>query len=54
MLTSKDLERIRPFIYPGYLEQLNFPEFRITIGATVDHTPRKDFLDYTEKYQSQV
>ena len=35
VLTAKDLERIRPFIYPGYLEQLNFPEFRMPIAATV-------------------
>jgi Protein of unknown function (DUF1329) len=54
VLTAKDLERIRPFIFPGYLEQLNFPEFRMAIAATVDHTPRKDYLDCTEKYQSQV
>jgi hypothetical protein len=28
VLTAKDLERMRPFIFPGYLEQLNFPEFK--------------------------
>lgn len=54
VLTSKDLERIRPFIPPGWLEQLNFPEFKMEIMATADHTPRKDFQECTEKYQSQV
>jgi hypothetical protein len=54
VLTAKDLEKMRPFVYPGYLEQLNFPEFRMPIAATVDHTPRKDYLDCTEKYQAQV
>jgi len=43
VLTSKDIERIRPFLFPGYTEQLNFPEFKMTIAAPVDHTPRKDF-----------
>ena len=28
VLSAKDLERMRPFIPPGYLEQLSFPEFR--------------------------
>ena len=53
-LTAKDIERMRPFIFPGYLEQLNFPEFKATIAAPVDHTPRKDYMACTEKYQSQV
>ena len=54
VLTSKDIERIRPFLFPGYTEQLNFPEFKMTIAAPVDHTPRKDYMACTEKYQSQV
>ncbi len=54
VLTAKDLERMRPFIFPGYLEQLNFPEFKATIAAPVDHTPRQDYMTCTEKYQSQV
>ena len=45
---------MRPFIFPGYVEQLNFPEFKATIAAPVDHTPRKDYMACTEKYQSQV
>src|SRR6202030_637381 len=54
VLTAKDLERMRPFIFPGYLEQLNFPEFKAPIAAPVDHTPRQDYMACTEKYQSQV
>src|ERR1700758_3176525 len=54
VLTAKDLERMRPFIFRGYLEQLNFPEFRAPIAAPVDHTPRQDYMACTEKYQSQV
>jgi hypothetical protein len=54
VLTAKDLERMRPFIFPGYLEQLNCPEFKAPIAAPVDHTPSKDYMACTEKYQLQV
>jgi hypothetical protein len=54
VLTAKDLDRIRPFMFPGYLEQLNFPEFKMPIMAYADHTPRKEYLECTEKYQGQV
>jgi hypothetical protein len=29
VLTAKDLERMRPLVPPGYLEQLNFPNFKV-------------------------
>ena len=54
VLGVKDLERIRPFIQPGYLEQLNFAELKMQIVAPRPHTPRKDFMACTEKYQAQV
>lgn len=53
-LTVKDLERIRPFIVPGYFDQLNFPQLKMEIVAPRSHMPRKDFADCTEKYQGQV
>ncbi len=54
VLTDKDLERIRPFIMPGYVEQYKFPGMHMEIIAARDHTPRKDYMDCTEKYQAQV
>ena len=54
VLGSKDLERIRPFVPPGWFEQLNFPEFKMEIMAARSHTPRKDYQECTEKYQAQV
>jgi len=54
VLGEKDRERMRPFVPPGYFEQLNFPEFKMQLIETRDHTPRKDFMDCTEKYQPQV
>src|SRR3972149_891447 len=53
VLTAKDLERLRPFIPPGYLEQLNFPEFKMEIIAPQNHAPRRDYMDCTEKYQNR-
>ena len=54
VLTRKDVERMRPFVPPGYLGQLDFPDVRMEIGAPQDHTPRIDFMECTEKYASQV
>ncbi len=54
VLTVKDFERIRPFMMPGYVEQFKFPQMRMEIIATRNHTPRRDYMDCTEKYQAQV
>ena len=54
VLSVKDLDRIRPFVPPGWFEQLDFPEFKTEIMAARSHTPRKDFQECTEKYQAQV
>ncbi len=54
VLTAKDIERMRPFVIPGYLDYLKFPEFRMPIVGPIDHTPRGKFLECTEKYQAQV
>ncbi|MGD0076128.1 MAG: hypothetical protein ABSD31_17580, partial [Candidatus Binataceae bacterium] len=54
ILTERDIERIRPFIPPGYLDQLNFAGFKMEIAPSEDHTPRADFQSCSEKFQSQV
>jgi hypothetical protein len=54
VLTEKDLERVRPFMMPGYIEQYKFPGMHMEIIAARSHTPRKDYMDCTEKYQAQV
>ncbi len=54
VLTAKDMDKIRPFVFPGYAYFFNFPQFKMKIAAPVDHTPRKDYMACTEKYQSQV
>jgi uncharacterized protein DUF1329 len=54
VLTAKDIDRMRPFVPPGFIEQLDFPGFKGEMIATQNHQPRKDYLDCTEKYQAQV
>ena len=54
VLTARDLERMRPFVPPGYLEQLNFPEFRMEIATLAKHTPSAAYMTCTEKYGGQV
>jgi len=54
ILTAKDLERMRPFVPPGYLEQLNFPNFKAQIMEPIPHTPAQSYLHCTEQYASQV
>ncbi len=54
VITQKDLDKIRPFVPPGYIEQLDFPEFRAEIGPPGDYSAQQDFKECTEQYQSQV
>ena len=54
VLSAKDMERMRPFVPPGYLERLNFPEFHAPIIATRSHRPSQEYLDCSEKYGTQV
>src|SRR5438309_1370396 len=44
VLTAKDLERMRPFVPPGYLEQLNFPNFKAQVIDVIPHTPASTYL----------
>ena len=53
-LTANDLERMRPFVPPGYLEQLSFPEFRMEIAQPEKHAPSAAYMACTEKYGAQV
>ncbi len=54
VLTAKDLERMRPLVPPGYLEQLNFPNFKAQVIDVIPHTPASTYLRCTEQYASQV
>jgi hypothetical protein len=55
LVMPQDAEKIRPFIFPGYFEELaTAPDLRLEITAPKDHTPRRDYLECTERFQKQV
>ena len=54
VLTANDIEKMRPFMPPGFIEQLNFPEFKAEIIAPRSHKPRADYVECSEKYQNQT
>ncbi len=53
MLNNADLELLRPFVVPGFLEELNFPEFQIEIAAAGDYTPHPLYQNATLQYAGQ-
>ena len=53
VLTAKDVEKLRPFVPPGLLDKMMFPEFQAPIIERRSHRPRADFMGCTEKYQAQ-
>ena len=53
-LIADDVEKLRPFIAPGYLEEFQFPGAMFHITATGDYSPRKDYLDATEQFSGQT
>src|ERR1700686_456238 len=49
VLTAKDLQRLRPFIPPVYIDQFNFPELNRPIVVILSHMPRNTNADCTKK-----
>ena len=55
VLTHADLERIRPFLFPGYFEQYQkWADVQFEIVETNHVTPHQLVLDCNEQYQDQV
>ena len=54
ILTSADLDRLRPFVPPGQVEEFDFPEFRMEIGATGDYSPHPVYQQATLQYAGQT
>ena len=42
---------MRPLVPPGYLEQLNFPNFKAQVIDVIPHTPASTYLRCTEQYR---
>ena len=55
LVMPQDAEKIRPFIFPGYFEEMAYaPGYQVEVTAPKDHAPRRDYLECTEKLQGQV
>lgn len=53
VLGAADLERLRPFVAPGYLEELDFPGFQMEIAAPGDYTPHPVYQSASLQHSAQ-
>ena len=53
-LGLSDMEKLRPFLPPGYFEEFQFPEVTFDISPPGDYPPRTDYLAATEKFAGQT
>ncbi len=53
-LGLSDMDKIRPFVPPGYFEEFQFPEVTFDISSPGDYPPRTDYLEATEKFTGQT
>jgi hypothetical protein len=49
-----DVNRLRPFIAPGYIEEFQFPEVSIEIQQTARYQPHASYLEATERFGGQA
>ena len=49
-----DMEKLRPFVPPGYFEEFQFSEVTFDISPPGDYPPRPDYLEATEKFAGQT
>ncbi len=54
ILTHADLDKLRPFIPPRYIEEFNFPEVEFHVSPTGRYTPHRDYMAATQQYAGQT
>lgn len=55
VITHADLEKVRPFMLPGYFEQFQkWTDLKLEVVEPQRYTLHKDFLACNEKFQKQV
>src|SRR5262245_9237279 len=54
VLSLADLEKLRPFLPPGYLEEFRFPDVSFAITPPGDYSPPQLFRTATEQYAGQT
>ena len=54
LIRIDDLDRLRPFIAPGYIEEFQFPEVSLEIQETARYQPHASYLEATERFNGQA
>jgi len=54
VIRQADLEKLRPFLPPGYFEKLDFPELEVEIQETLDVKPHNSYTQATFQYGGQT
>ena len=53
-LTFEDLEKVRPFLPPGFFDEVAFPGVTIEIASTGDYAPHPVYRAATERFAGQT
>jgi hypothetical protein len=54
ILTQKDLDKIRPFLPPGYFDEFHFAGVEFPVSPSGNYIPHQDYLAATEQYLNQA
>ncbi len=54
ILKQADLDKLRPFLPPRYIDEYNFPEVAFSVASTGHYPPHPDYLAATEQYANQT
>jgi hypothetical protein len=52
-ISSENLDKVRPWIPPGLMGELDFPEFVMEIQKYEEKKPQESYLDATEKFSGE-
>jgi len=50
VLKQADLDKLRPFLPPRYIDEFNFPAVEFHVSPSGNYAPHPDYLAATEKY----
>lgn len=54
VLMQADLDTLRPFLPPGYLEEFDFPGVEFHLSPSGNYPPHPDYMAATEQYANQT
>lgn len=54
VLGRGDLDRLRPFLPPGYFDEFDFADVRVAIQETGDHAPHRSYQEASFRYRGQA